>query len=897
MGRNSYGELSCSKQGRTAASAPSVPTRRGPFHALISMLLVGALAPLIAGAQEHRASRPQTPARYFGQPLDDIRIPSWKQIVDYHRHLSETTDRVRFEEVARTIEDRPIILATVSSPQNLARIEEIRRIQLRLADPRTLRPGELDSIVAQGRSVLLLYAIEANQTGAWLALLAFIHQLATLQTDEVKGWLDNTVVLFMNVTNPDGEDFTHKWVEKTRGTQWEGTPPPGLSTFYGEANRDWYTYSLRETRAVAEVMRRWQPNAVHDLHTMGFVPRIGVRFFTPPFIGPLEPNIHPLIWHMQGELGMAMAGRMLQNNLSGVTYDTFYDAWNPTMGYFAHHHTMKMLTEASPGRMTARVKIPFEDLRGGRGWPDPHTPSAKFPLVWPGGEWGNKEVIEYSTTALAGEVDHLSAHRERYLRAKYQAASETIARPGPPYAFVIPAAQHDSSSLRDMLEMLQIGEIEVRRATRAFNAGDRQFAAGDYVVRLDQPFGNWAKAMLEPQHFPEQRACPTCPIAAPYDAVGFSYPAAMGVNVVQIDSPLQANFELTHGVSVSGAVTGVARPAAYLLSPNENAAFKAVAQLLRDKVPVSRLRAAADIEGRHWPPGSFVVGARGGVGRLSALANEHGLEFVGVRETPDTEQTRLRLPRVAVYKPHISERNGWAYGRLLFPEYGLPFEFALDADLRRGRLKTRFDTIILPAFVTAHDFKEGYAPGAYPPEMTGGIGAEGLHNLDEFVRAGGALIAVDQANELLIDELKLPVKLTNGNTMGMFGGVSPATANTVDGVEFAVPGSYLRMRTASAEYPLTYGMPREFAGMFNRGQIFEPTGPEAAPFITYPSGDLLVSGMAVGADKVLPGKAAAVDVRRGAGRIVLFGIRPEMRMQTRGTYKLLFNTIFESASL
>src|SRR5437868_4370626 len=179
--------------------------------------------------------------------------------------------------------------------------------------------------------------------------------------------------------------------------------------------------------------------------------------------------------------------------------------------------------------------------------------------------------------------------------------------------------------------------------------------------------------------------------------------------------------------------------------------------------------------------------------------------------------------------------------------------------------------------------------------MTDGSGAQGLRNLDEFVRAGGALIAIDQANQLLIDELKLPVKLINGNTMGMFGGVSPATANTVEGVEFAVPGSYLRMQTVSPESPLTYGMPSEFAGMFNRGQIFEPAGPEAAPFVVYPSGSLLISGMAIGADKVLPGKAAAVEVRRGAGRFVLFGMRPEMRMQTRGAYKLLLNAIFESA--
>ncbi len=644
------------------------------------------------------AQTSQTPAEFFGYPLgDDPRVPDWDRIVAYFEHLSQTSDHVRYEIVGRTSQDRPLILATVSSSDNLERSEEIRRIQMKLADPRTIAPGELDTLIRDGRPAMLFFVAEAAHTAAWMSQILFLHRVATEDSEQVRAWRDNTVLLFMATMNPDGLDFVHDWVEKTRGTEWAGVDLPELSSFNGEINRDWYTFSMPEARAVVGTIKRWQVNAIHDIHTMGSQPRPGVRFFTPPYIGPIEPNIHPMIWHLQNEMGMAMAGHVLERGLTGVTFNTKYDLWNPARGYAQHHHALRILTEASGARLSAPARWRFEDLTLDSGI-DPKVASEKFPVVWRGGEWGNKQILPYIAAALEAEVGHLSNNRERYLRVKYTAASDALAGADAPFAYLIPEDQHDPSTMREMLTMLAFGEVDIYRAEEALSANGRSYPAGTYVIPLRQPFGNFAKAMMEPQSYPEVRACPSCPVRAPYDTVAFSYPYAMGVEADVVASEFTAEMvPVGDFPPEGGAVEGTTRQGAYLLSYTENAALKAVSGLLEAGVDLGWAEAGFDAAGGNWPAGTFVISSAPDIdAKLEALAAEFGLRFVATESQPTVAVEPLRLPRVGIYRPYVGGRNGYGFARLLFPEYGIPFEFILDQDIRTGSLHDRFDTIILP---------------------------------------------------------------------------------------------------------------------------------------------------------------------------------------------------------
>ena len=195
--------------------------------------------------------------------------------------------------------------------------------------------------------------------------------------------------------------------------------------------------------------------------------------------------------------------------------------------------------------------------------------------------------------------------------------------------------------------------------------------------------------------------------------------------------------------------------------------------------------------------------------------------------------------------------------------------------------------LILPSqtksqIVEARSKSNGYRVD-YPPDYRGGIGEDGVKALLEFVEAGGTLIALDASAELPIAEMNLPVR-------------RPLAKVSRD--EFYCPGSMLRVEIDN-RHPLGFGMPADSALLFARSQPFQTIIPGAESSRTvvarFPEEPLLLSGWISG-EKLLHRKAALVEIRKGDGRVILFGFRPQFRAQTRSTFKLLFNAIHLGAS-
>ena len=165
-------------------------------------------------------------------------------------------------------------------------------------------------------------------------------------------------------------------------------------------------------------------------------------------------------------------------------------------------------------------------------------------------------------------------------------------------------------------------------------------------------------------------------------------------------------------------------------------------------------------------------------------------------------------------------------------------------------------------------------------EYVGGIGETGAEALRAFVRAGGTLIAFNNASKFAIANLNLPV------------------SNILDGLnndQFYCSGSLLRVELRDVNHPSVWGMPREPIVMFERGPVFETkSGFRGVTLATYPKErNPLASGYLLHPERI-QGKAAALEVFYGDGRVYLFGFRPQWRGQSHGTYKLVFNTIYDS---
>jgi hypothetical protein len=237
-----------------------------------------------------------------------------------------------------------------------------------------------------------------------------------------------------------------------------------------------------------------------------------------------------------------------------------------------------------------------------------------------------------------------------------------------------------------------------------------------------------------------------------------------------------------------------------------------------------------------------------------------------------------RPVRLGLYRSWAASMDeGWT--RWVLDTYGIPYESLTDSIARAGNLGGRYDAVVLPD-QSPRDILEGL-PRRYPARYAGGLGQAGVQALRDFVDGGGTLIALNDACAFAITALELPV--------------TDALAS-LSSRDFYAPGSIFRLRLDPSS-PLAEGMPEEATAWFEGGPVFDVRDPARVRVVgRYPTapGDVLLSGWVLGAGQVA-GKAGLVEVRRGRGRVVLFGFRPQYRGQTMASYPLLFNAIRTSA--
>ena len=842
----------------------------------VPWLLAGALALSLAGLAPARSEAPRAavpaPESVLGfRPGDDRKLADWDQVTSYLARLDAASDRVRVEEIGKTTQGRPFVLVTLTSERNHARLEEIRRTSLRLYDPRGLGEEEAERLVASGKVIVAMaFSIHSTEVGGTLASLQLLHDLASSEKDDIRRMLDETVLLVLPSHNPDGTQLVAEWYRRQLGTPYEGTAPPVLYHPYlgHDNNRDWYMLTQAETRLTVQHLHdRWRPQIVHDVHQMGTG---GARLFVPPYTDPWEPNVDPALRAAVGALGAHVAARLTAQGRTGVVTSAIFDAWAPARAYPHTHGGVRLLSETASARLATPIEVKPEELVGGRGDYDPRTPSANFPAPWPGGTWRLADIVDTQLQASLAVLDHAARNREHWLRTFLAVNRRACAR-SEPFAFIVPAGQRDPLAAARLLEVLRQGGVELGRARVPFVADGRGYEAGGYVVLLSQPASGFAKSLLERQRYPDLRSCPGCPPRRPYDGTAHTLPLLLGVDVVAAASPFTADLEPVEAVHVApGRIEGDGPRFALGHGGGE---LRALGRLLAAGVRVGWTLEPFAEDGRALPPGTLLVSASARRA-LEPLAHQLGLAARSVRSSP--RALRLRVPRVGLYRswvPSIDE--GWT--RFIFEEeMGVAYRTLHDREIRGGRLRERFDAIVLPDQPAAV-LLGGHPPGSMPEEYTGGLGPEGVTALRAFVGEGGTLVALDSASGFAIEQLGLRVR--------------DALAG-VDTSVFFCPGSILRA-TFDTGHPLAQGLDAETPVWFDSSPAFEVE--EGTVVARYTDADLLLSGWLLGGDR-LAGRAALVEARLGKGRVVLFGFRPQYRAQSWVTYPALQNALYLSAA-
>ncbi len=851
-------------------------------------------------------------------------------IYDYYRKLAAASPRVRLEKIGTSIEGRDILLVLVSDEKNLAGIDRWREINAKLADPRKTGREEAASLAREGRAVYyIMGGLHSTETGPPEMLMELAYRLAVSERPEIREIRAQDVVLITPVMEPDGRDRVVQWYYrhlKGRDLPFEeldefSSPPYWGHYVLHDNNRDGIQLTLPLTRSVNDTYWKYHPQVIHDLHES--IPLL----YAMTGHGPYTDAVDPVTVGEWTQFAYHDVSELQAQGLPGVWTWGFWDGWWP--GYLFsvanNHNSIGRFYETFGNSMAGTFERdlskqkfagkPVTDVQWYNTWP-PHKKIT----------WSLRDNTNYMEAGVLSALGYAAKHREELLTNFWLKGNRAVERGGSeaPFAWMFPTAQRDPARLAHLLNLLARHGIEVHRLTADFAAKDTVWAAGSYVVRMDQPYRNAALNFLEEQKFPADESNP------PYDDVAWTFGLMYGVDGSRVDDKgiLETAMEQVAGpVRFPGAVEG--RGGLYLLKDTGQTAFLS-ARVLLGKYRVEAAETTFTAAGVEYPEGSWIVHAPRDA--VAGAADRLGLEFAAADAVPDVPRHDLDLPRVGVYHTWIATQDcGWV--RYTLDRGEIPYTLLNDDDLRKGGLRARFDVILFPntwgGFTSiVHGIDPRYGPLAYTktakypshgipdasPDVTGGMGFEGLLNLQAFLRDGGVFVTMANAGTLPVEG-------------GLVRDVETAPRGAVQ-----TPGSVLRAKVLRRAHPITYGYPDLTHVFRGNGPLFdvdklhrkyavvqfgtrkvedeEAEDAESKPDAGakpggHPEGStdgrdagtgkpadhrLVLSGYVKG-EGTVNGKPAILDVPAGKGRVILFAFNPMHRYLNLSDFRFVYNVI------
>jgi hypothetical protein len=835
-----------------------------------------------------------SPEQFLGFKVGaDRQLADYNQIQAYFQKLDQESSKLKVFNIGTSTLKKPMFMAVITSEQNMAKLDAYREIVRKLRDPRTTSQEEARKLAMEGKVIFLITCnIHSTEIASSQMAMEFAYKLVTGQTpfDAAKA-LQDVIVLLIPTTNPDGQQMVVDWYRKYVGTKYEGGQMPWLYHHYAghDDNRDWFMFNLDETKAVSKVLYHdWLPQIHIDEHQMGST---GARLFVPPYMDPPIPNVQPLLWRSVNLCGANMSYDLQKNGFKGVVHGRSFTGWwigacDDTSWL---HNVIGILSEMASARVASPIYIEPNEIPQSY-----YEKSMEFIDPWPGGWWRLRDIIDYELTLTFSLVKTASLYKEDFLFNFYQMYKNSVEKRGKnePYAFVIPALQHDYPTTLRMIDILMWGGIEVHQAKDQFIAGGKVYPAGSFVVKLAQPYKSYAWALLEKQKYPDLRQYPGGPPVPPYDNAGWTLPLQMGVACDQVEDPFEAKLEKIDKVPSLGVLQPDSAAAYYILDSRVNAAYSVVFSLLGQKAEVYRSKETVQADGFKAAPGSFIIKNSPEVQKiLPALVEKWQLHVYGLSDVSSIAKASLKNPRIGLYQSWRSNMDeGWT--RYVFDDLGVPYKTIHNdvfkaAKGKKPNLRADFDVIVF-ADENPDMIKTGkpsptseyarFFTANFPPEYEGGIEKEGVEALKAFVEAGGILVTMNQACELAIDDLQVPVR----NAL-----------ERAERTKFFCPTSLLSVEVDNTT-PIGYGMPEKAAVMFSDSLALNTRVPlpewDRKVVASFPESDVLLSGWLLGEDMIAR-KAAVVDTKYKNGHIILIGIACQSRAQSHGTYKFLLNAL------
>src|SRR5688572_27916407 len=843
-------------------------------------------------------ARVPSPLKVLGYVPGTVgRLSYVADITRYFRALDEASPRVKVFDLGTSDEGRPMIVVAIADSGTIERLEQYRGITAALADPRRLSNDSAQRLIAAGKPIYYASgSIHSPETGSPEMLMELAYRLAVEDTPFIRQIRDSIITLITPVTEVDGRD---RQVDIYRYRKANRNIGPNL-IYWGkytahDNNRDGIVMSQVLTRTMMRAFHTWHPTVLHDLHES--VPFL----YTSTGTGPYNRELDPIViseWH---ELAFQEITELTRRGLPGVWTHDFYDGWTPNYMFWVAngHNSIGRFYETYTSRGADCHTVQLPATRTSVEWFRPNPPIN-------GVRWCIRNNINYQQSALLVALNYMARNGHRYLEQFYRKGVRAIERgraKDGPNAYHIPAAQGRAVEAANLVNLLRFHGLDVHRAERAFTAGKMDVAAGDYIVRLDQPYGPLAKT-----YFSRQDYGPDDP--RPYDDTGWTlqYVRNVALHPINDTTVLRAPLApITADVRIRGTVSGARGARAYLIAPTTETGLIQFRFALKD-VQMWASEDTFTVDRRSFGRGTTIV--VGDERRVTQAAESLGLNVVGVRAVPQVARHELDVPRIALVHSWLNTQNeGWV--RYAFDVLGIPYTYINVQQLKDRNLLKQFNVIMFPyvsnnaqAIVNGQPMNGPPIPwrrSAETPNLGGldstddvrpGIGLEGLTALSQWLDAGGVLITEGGTSAVFTDF---------GITRGV--DITPAR-------QLRASGGIYRAVTKDARSPIAYGYPDTLAVYFNQTPLFQVDTSTEVPEDQDPGltaaqararprvvlgfhqkhDSLRLSGLLVNGEE-LAGRPAVLDAPVGQGHVVLFAIRPFWRWETQGSFALVFNTI------
>ena len=883
-----------------------------------------------------------SPLKFLGYiPGEPGHMTYYKDIVRYLDALDKASDRVTMFKIGVSDEGRDMFGIAVADEATIRQLDKYRQITAQLTDPRKLTDAQANQLIATGKPIYFaLGSIHSPETGSPEMLMELAYRLAIEESPFIQTIRNNIIVVFTPASEVDGRE---KQVDNFVAQQ-KKLPLPSM-VYWGkyvqhDNNRDGIGVGLRLTQVMLKTFLDWHPTVWHDLHESVTL------LYTSTGTGPYNAVVDPIQVNEWWLLAQTEIMELTKRGVPGVWTYNYYDGWVPNYLFWigVTHNSIGRFYETQSFGGAVNRPLPVQQSRE---WYRPNpTPSDMV--------WGPRNNVNMQQSALLIAMNSVAKNKDTFLENYYLKNKHTVerGRTRAPYAYVIPAKQRRIVEAAELMNLIRREGAEVHVAGAAFTIGSAQVAAGDYIVRMDQPYNAIVEILLGTQFYAPENP-------RPYDDTGWAIPLVRNLKTSRVEDKAIFDKPMTLATSdfkIAGTITGTGRT---IIVDHTTDNTLVTFRFQNAAVKMSAAEKEFEAGGHRFAPGAFVI-AEANRAELEPSIKALGLSAWAVDAPPNVPMHDLDVPRIGYVHTWTSTQDeGWV--RLAFDTFKVPYTYFGAPKLREGGLRAKYDVIIFPhAGQGGSGLITGGVQGSEPrpykktdatpnvgtvdstDDMRGSIGVEGLMELYKFVDQGGVLIT-EGATSTVFPEYKLTPGITietpdnlyvrgsvlktilgdkaspvlygyDQNTMAVYFNQAPVMRVGGGGGFFGgrgggvnvPPVGNLQPNAAQPNLTTLDGPPPSPAtgaagrggrgggrGGFGGGAAADGPDPNAPRvLLSFPtnSNDLLLSGMLIGGD-ALAGRAVAIDAPIGKGHVVMFANRPYWRWQTQGNFFLGFNAI------